>query len=61
MEKDLKSALLEIRKIIMAPQWLTYGMTTNLPRQAPKWKPANHRLKSRSDKLESVNEVGANV
>ena len=51
MEKDPKSALLQIRKTIMAPKWLTYGMSTKLSRQAPKWKSANYGLKSRSDKV----------
>ena len=44
--KDLKSALLEIRKTIMAPKYTECQRTY---RQAPKWKSANHGLKSRSD------------
>ena len=34
--KDLESASLEVRKTIMEPKWLTYGMSKNLPRHAPK-------------------------
>ena len=45
MEKDLKSALLEIHQTIMAPKLLTYGMSTNLSRQVLKWKSSNHGLK----------------
>ena len=45
--KDLEFTSLEIRKTIMAPKWLTYGMSTNLTRHAPKWKLANHGLGSR--------------
>ena len=46
--KDLESASLEIPKTPMAPKWLAYGMSTNLPRHASKWKSANHGLGSRN-------------
>ena len=41
----------------MAPKCMTYGMSTKLPRQGPKWKSANYGM------IESVssNEVGPNV
>ena len=42
-------ALLKIHKIVIAPKRLTYGMSANLSRQAPKWESANHGLKLRSD------------
>ena len=44
--KDLKSALLEIHRTIMAPKCTECQQTY---RQAPKWKSANYGLKSRSD------------
>ena len=34
----------------MPPSWLTYGMSTNLPRQGPKWKLAN-RLELHNDEV----------
>ena len=36
--KVLKSATFQIRKFIVAPKWLVYVMSTNLPRHRPKWK-----------------------
>ena len=35
----------------MAPKGLTYGMSTNLPRDGPKWKSANCGLESRNDEV----------
>ena len=36
---------------IMAPKLLTYKMSTNLPRNGPKRKPANYQLESRNDEV----------
>ena len=52
-EKVLESATFEIRKSIMAPKWLSYGMSTSLPRHGPKWKSEKYRLELRNN-----NEVG---
>ena len=42
---------LEMRKTIMVPKGLTYGMSTELPQHAPKWKSANHGLESSNDEF----------
>ena len=42
---------LKIRKTIMAPKRLTYGMSTNLPRHAPKRKSANQGLEPCNDEV----------
>ena len=43
--------LSEIRKSIIAPKGLTYGMSTNLPWHRPKWKSAYHRIQSQNDEV----------
>ena len=35
----------------MAPKWLPYGMSTNLPRHGPKWNSANYGLEPRNDSV----------
>ena len=40
-----------IRKTTMVPKGLTYGMSTELPQHAPKWKSANHGLESSNDEV----------
>ena len=49
--KDLKSGSLEICKTIINNGAKMIGMSTNLARTAPKWKLANHGLKSRNDEV----------
>ena len=45
----LESTAREIHKKLMAPKWLTSGMSASLPRHGPKWKLAIYGLKPFND------------
>ena len=51
IKKWKDSGICRVRNTIMAPKWLTDGMSANLPRHEPKWKSANYRLESHSDEV----------
>ena len=42
----------------MASIWLTFGMSTNLPRHRPKWKSANYGLEWHKDEGGVIKQIG---